>query len=273
VTNLFYPKDRLQGWYVSMLLVSLGVHAVVLVLPLPQQSQQQSQPLQPEPKTVKITSLVAPQQSSTATRPVPPRKPVAQPVQSSVQPKQKQVAQTKTTERVQLPIQAIATPLSTPSPTRPATPTPSPNSNQVPAKQETTPTLQTAAPGSVTQLFGDLASRDRRSESSDISVTPNLFTNPDLFFELASLPAQPQLKPEILRATWIAAKTPTQVYVEILVVQGQSNNFQVSERGIYSEGTVYEVKQGENTWYFNLVPTRQEGTAIVVWKRDPSTLL
>lgn len=76
-----------------------------------------------------------------------------------------------------------------------------------------------------------------------------------------------------MRATWIADKTPTQVYIEILGIQAQKNNFQVFELGTYGQGTVYEVKQEEKTWYFNLVPTqngKDEGTAIVVWKHDPS---
>jgi len=259
---------KYQGWYASMLLVSLGVHALLLVLPIPQKSWQPPQSLQPERSPVKITSLVAPQQSSTAVRPVSPPRPVPKPTQLKEQPDRKRVAQPKTTEPVQLPTQAIALPRPTPK----ATPTATPNPNQPPVSTEVVPTPQPTltAPDAATELFGDLGSDDRPSESSDPSVAPDLFTNPDLFFDLASLPTQPQLKSEILRATWVAAKTPTQVYIEILVRQGQSQNFQVSERGIYSQGTVYEVKQGENTWYFNLVPTRQAGTAIVVWKRDPS---
>ncbi|WP_143780448.1 hypothetical protein [Leptolyngbya sp. 'hensonii'] len=123
----------------------------------------------------------------------------------------------------------------------------------------------------VEKLFSQLATSSEPPD--EISASPDLFANPTLFFAPDSLQAgqQPKLQPTILRTTWIEAKTPMQVYVDILVTQGQQSQFQVAEKGTYGGGTVYEVKQDHATWYFNLIPTKDlTGSIIVVWLQDPS---
>lgn len=225
---------------------------------------------------VKLMDLVVPKQATSLLRqPQPSYLPAQSPPATPVVPLQPLFITTSSPQESVSP--SIPTPAPNPEPTASPSPTPSPTPSPVPTpnpvpKPTATPTLTPgSAPGSVSAFLGQLASSDRSSEPSDPSVSPSLFVNPQLFFDSGLTVNQAKLKPDILRATWIAGKTPVQVYVEILVVQGQSNNFQVFERGNYGQGTVYEVKQSDRTWYFNLVPTKNtEGTAIVVWQHDPS---
>lgn len=236
--------------YRPMLLVALGIHAVLLLLPLPQPKDQ-------EPKTVKLTALVAPRRpTAPAPKPTPPKPPSKPTVQGT-----KAISSTKAKGRVAPVLTPVASPLPTPTPTS-TTPAASP-----------TPTPAAAA-ASVSEFLGQLASSNDSPETSSETPSPDRFTDPSLFFDKLPPFGEARLKPDILRAAWMAGKTPAQVYVEILVTQGQRSNFQVSERGTYSQGTVYEVKQGTNTWYFNLVPAKKaNGTVIVVWQHDPSVPL
>lgn len=245
-----------------MLVVSIGFHAGLLLLPLPKAPQAKTQEL----KTVKITDLIASQKHPSRTSETKPFQPTPRaPAQQAIAPTP---AQTKP-KIIPTPdhgASASPTPTSSPvSPPTPATPTATPTPE--------TPTSNASA-GSVAEFLGQLDSGNGSPETKANSPSPDLFTDPNLFFDQVTPLNQARLKPEILRAAWIAGKTSVQVYVEILVTQGQHNNFQVLERGTYGQGTVYEVKQESNTWYFNLVPTKNsDGTVIVVWQRDPSAPL
>lgn len=162
---------------------------------------------------------------------------------------------------------SISSPIPTPTPS--PTPRPIPKSISSPIPTPSSTSSPTSSPTESSSVVSDLFDRlgtGGSSKLNDKSPSPSLFSDPSLFFD-----EQAQLKSGILRAIAISGKTPSQIYIDILVKQGQKANFQSFEKGNYGTGTVYEVRQANNIWYFNLVPTQDTtGTIIVVWQRDPS---
>lgn len=242
-----------------LLFVSIAVHAALLLWHDPKLSQSPSSLTYTE---VEITDLVTPKALTTPT-PIPQAAP--NPIPKAPESlKEAVVPSPKIENTIDAPKVSPVAP--TPQPTSEAniTPTPSPSPTITPTPSPSpSPTLTAIASSStVATLFDQLAS----GNPGLMNASPALFADPTLFFN------QTTLKPNILRAIAIAEKSPIQVQVEILQTQAQKANFQVFERGTYGEGTVYEVRQDSNIWYFNLVPTKDAtGTIVVVWQQDPSS--
>lgn len=257
--------------YSVTVVASIALHAALaFLIKVPQPPEPQP------PKTVKITDLVAPKTSTVPTV-TPKSKPkTASPQPSSIARSQNVTAISPSTVQ-KSPVAEISqsiAPRSVPVASQPvnhaaqdrptSTQPPTSTASSAPAPTSTKP----AVSGTVSDLFAQLGSSSPATNNS--SPAPALFADPSKFFEQGAT-STPTLKPEILRATSIADKAPGAVYIDILVTQGQSANFQVSERGNYGGGTVYQVTQGKHSWYFNLLPTKDAtGTLIVVWQNDPS---
>lgn len=259
--------------YSVTVVASIALHAALaFLIKVPQPPEPQP------PKTVKITDLVAPKTST-----VPTVTPKSKPKTASRQPSSiaRSQNEAETPRRVvqkssiaEISQSIVQAPRSVPVASQPvnhaaqdrptSTQPPTSTASSAPAPTSTKP----AVSGTVSDLFAQLGSSSPATNNS--SPAPALFADPSKFFEQGAT-STPTLKPEILRATSIADKAPGAVYIDILVTQGQSANFQVSERGNYGGGTVYQVTQGKHSWYFNLLPTKDAtGTLIVVWQNDPS---
>jgi len=247
---------------------SIALHGIFLVLPISEESVTSTEEA-PEPaEAIALADLLAPAE-------VGDRPPAALPSPTSASPSPVEEA------IVQLPVQPPAPPVSPqPSPSPPlspeASPTPSPEAAPVEVEEaiaSPTPTPEASPdppleelPDQVQTFFEELAAATGAPVNPP---SPDLFAEPSLFFEANNPEAT--LKPDILRAVWMEGKTPQQVYISVLNSQLQDGNFQAVQKNDYGSGTVYEVRQGEATWYLNLVPTLDgSGTIIVVWNRDPS---
>lgn len=249
-----------------LFLISIVLHVAVLLWLVPKFLQPTFSQSVTE---VEIVDLVAPKPSSSPpVRSQPSAKPA--PTKSAIDnTTQSQPAAQASPTLIPTPI-----PIPTPTPKSTPTPTPTPKATSQPTPTPTPPAMPIPTPPSSTHaildLFTQLAAGSRLEQNST-PPDPKLFDDPSLFFDAVTPAAQARLKSDIVRAIAINRKTPVQVYVEILVTQAQQSDFQVSERGSYGNGIVYEVRQGTNVWYINLVPTKdQTGTLIIVWQRDPS---
>jgi hypothetical protein len=101
-----------------------------------------------------------------------------------------------------------------------------------------------------------------------VEVTPDLFEQPDAFFDgLATDPWR--YKPDILRTAVVEETSPSQVFITLLA-NSRESGFRSTQQADYGGGLVYEVVRQDQRWFFNLVPTTQGGTAIVVWAQVPS---
>jgi hypothetical protein len=75
-------------------------------------------------------------------------------------------------------------------------------------------------------------------------------------------------KPDILRTAVVEETPPSQVFITLLA-NSRESGFRSTQQADYGGGLVYEVVRHDQRWFFNLVPTRQGGTAIVVWAQVP----
>jgi len=263
-TEPLLKGDRpLLPWFLRLFLhpafwLSIILHGMVLVLPSSEESATSTQEA-PEPvEAIALADLLAP--AEVGDRPL-----TALP---SPSPMEKAIVQSS--------VQPPAPPVSPqPSPSPEASPTPSPEADSEGVEAIASPTPPPDAspdppleepPDQVQTFFEELAAA---TGAPVHPLSPDLFADPSLFFDANNPEAN--LKADILRAVWMEGKTPQQVYISVLNSQLQDGNFQTIQKADYGGGAVYEVRQGDTTWYLNLVPTLDgNGTIIVVWNRDPS---
>ncbi|PSN12003.1 hypothetical protein C7293_21970 [filamentous cyanobacterium CCT1] len=94
-------------------------------------------------------------------------------------------------------------------------------------------------------------------------ATPDLFEQPDAFFDGLATDTW-RYKAAILRTTVVEETSPDQVFIALLA-NSRESGFRTTQQADYGGGLVYEVVRQDQRWFFNLVPTIQGGTAIVVW--------
>lgn len=239
-----------------MWLISLGLHGLLLMVPLPDYPLSES----PKPlREVKITDLPASPQGSTSKSSESSAK-VSKPTSSDTS----------------IPRQDIEIRPRLPKPTPSATPTPkpTPSATPTPPKPVTTPTATPGVKvegGELEKFLGELTASSEMPPDEASKLSPDLFAEPRLFFDQLGSSSEPKPKSGILKMVRIDGKKPDQVQVQVLNSQRSGKNFQVSELGNYGEGKVYKVQQESKVWYFNLILTKgSSGTVVVVWKRDPS---
>ncbi|NEQ22260.1 MAG: hypothetical protein F6K28_24320 [Microcoleus sp. SIO2G3] len=261
----------LQTLYQPALFISLVLHGLLLVVPIPERSHSSSDNSPQAKKTIALTDLLAsPKPSARPASPQP--QPKASP--STAKPTSENSAPKITPQPQAIAPSVQSQPSAIPTPSSRATPSPSPTPSSTPAAEASatptpavTPTLPLEEnPNTVQNFFEQLAA------TTGVPVnppSPNLFHDPSLYFDSAE--TEPTLKSDILRAVWMDGKTPEQVYISVLSSQLQSGNFQTEQKPDYGGGTVYKIRQDDSVWYLNLVPTTDgKGTIIVVWNREPS---
>jgi len=251
--------------YRPMLFISLTLHGIVLMLPIPHSTKPQVEQ-KPQQEKLEITQLLA-----------PPKKPSPQPSVQKTPLQRQQVAQPTpkiTPQQVKSPIISQPKPSPSISPTPQATISPTPTPLASPTPEPTPESTIEASPNvsddNVTEfqnLFGEVSGE----VPEELGVDPSYFAQPELFFTPESLATdEPQQKQEIARIKWISLKTPEQVFTEI-EQQLKSSGMEVSSQGEYGGGNIYKLQKGNFVKYLNLVPTATSiGTMIVVWNSDPN---
>lgn len=264
--NQLYLQEKnlpsgLRVLYRPMLLISLGLHGLLLMIPI------LSEPKKPDPPkkedTVKISDLLAP-----PPQPSPTTSPKPTPKKSAPIPQRRVVLRPPAPSPRPNPIptpKASPTPAATPTPE--ATPTPAATlTPEATPDPEVTPTPNSDA-GDFQDVFGQVEG------VPDELVDSNLFSQPELFFTQESLdadPSNPTRLQGIERIKWISLKSPDEVFSEVL--EPGTEGMEVSEKGEYGGGTLYELKKGAFIRYISLVKTEglSKGTVFVVWNRDPN---
>lgn len=240
-----------------MLLISLGLHGLLLLIPMPTQPLLQSQEPEPQPEeTIKISDLLIP-----PSKPSP--KPSSKPSPKASKLTSKKAAPIPRQQAVSLPSASKPqpNPVSTGSPTSEASSTPqaSPEATSTPDAEASDEEFQ--------NLFGKV-----EGEVDEKLIDPNLFERPESFYTEESLSAggKPARKSEIDKIKWISLKTPD-VVLDELKPQLKGINVEPTTQGEYGGGTVYQIKKGSSVRYINLVPTKGSiGTIVIVWSRDPN---
>lgn len=228
-------------------LIALGLHGLLLIVPLPDHLLTES----PKPlKEVKVTDLPAsPKGSTSKSSPNSTSKPTSN-------------ASTPRPDVVTRPPSPTPTPSATPTPTPSAIPTPKPTTTLT-----STPGVNIEG-GELDKFLEELAANTEMSADKASQPTLNSFSEPRFFFDQLGL--NPKPKSDILTMRLINGKTPNQVQNQVLRSQGKGRNFRSEQLDGYGGGDVYRVLRDNKVWYFNLVPTKDSsGTVVVVWKREP----
>jgi hypothetical protein len=242
---------RNNGWALPGLywVVSLGLHGVLLFMPLPSEPPK---PTAPRP-LVKITRLPSPPPSPTPTpspAPTPSFTPTPSPSPTPAP-------------------SPIASPSPQPSPPSRSPPevTPVPSPSPAPPDPLAAPQIQaafTTTIGQVAQQYGD-----RAADLSGIFATsPETFIEqPRKFYTPAGKPL-PGFDGKTLQ---VDKANPAQVF-SLYEAALKGAGFQVAPLPDYGGGLLYEVKQGNVSYYLNLLPlTDRSGTLVVIWALRPGT--
>ncbi len=132
-------------------------------------------------------------------------------------------------------------------------------------------------PADYYNLLTDLAPQADRSDNPQTNAQPQQFVNPQLFYNVVSeselqTGSIPEMRPGIDGSpTLILGQTP-EVFYQTIATAGLSGTFQVTPKGEYGGGKLYQLKKDTTTFYMNLVPTKdQKGTIVVTWLKKPGS--
>lgn len=132
-------------------------------------------------------------------------------------------------------------------------------------------------PADYYNLLTDLAPQVDRSDNPQTNAQPEQFPKPEMFFEVVNAAelqngAIPEMRPGIDGSpTLIAGQTPD-VFFQTISTAGLSGTFQVTPKGQYGGGNLYQLKKDSTTFYMNLVPTKDNtGTIVVTWLKNPGS--
>lgn len=242
----------LRGLWRPMLAVALTLHVLVLLAPL---GAQKKAPPKEDKQPVKITRL--------STR--------------------KKLPQASRVAKVRPNVQRRTTPKPPPAIVTKATPTPSP----VVAPTNTKAAGDSKSEGDTTKLdpiterftesFGGFAAMRTQVDGSeqavplrapgDAPITADLFPDPNAFFsDITKLTKRAGL----VTFDWFSPIKPDSLFTEYIEPTYTGNGFTITLKGEYGGGEVYELKNGNDVRYFNVVPTGDRtGTLIMVWKNSP----
>ena len=284
-----------------MLLASLGLHALLLLLPIGGEEQVKKEPKKIDEKPVKVTQLARPKATPTPqAKPKPTSRPtlaqspalkraavspapvleVKQTLRPSPSPQPveaEEVNKVEPAERKAEP-QPTSTNTPTPTPTNTPTPTPTPDESGVdPVTQNFAAPLGTLsnevdAPGGTGELTKEFLWKQ------EIPAAPEDFKDPSPFFEdIAARKGKPGVATYVyLSPVRDDAET---FYTAQLKGIYETNGFTVEKKGEFGGGPVYEVKKDDQARYFNIVPGgskaagsgdfQQTGLIVVIWKQSP----
>lgn len=249
-----------------MVAVSLALHGILLMAPLPPQPQAEPEP-EPEPEEVQISSLksltrTAPQPTPTPKAAPPTPKPLPKPPVQSVAPR-------PPAPRPAPPPPPAPSPAPTPTPL--ATPTPAPTplvevSPSPPTEEQELQDFLGQFQGSISGVGAD--------ETAGLGIPYYLFQQPELFFTSDSLAAADSSGADPIRVEgiddilWASRKRPDAVYQEL---QTLFAGFTFTEAGEYGGGPLYQISKGSTVRFINLIQsTDRTATFVVVWNRDPN---
>ncbi|MBE9012121.1 hypothetical protein IQ250_18135 [Pseudanabaenaceae cyanobacterium LEGE 13415] len=132
-------------------------------------------------------------------------------------------------------------------------------------------------PADYYNLLTDLAPQVDRSDNPQTNAQPEQFPRPEMFFNVVSSAELqngviPEMRPGIDGSpTLIAGQTPD-VFFQTISTAGLSGTFQVTPKGQYGGGNLYQLKKDSTTFYMNLVPTKDNsGTIVVTWLKNPGS--
>ena len=260
-----------QMWK-PMWLASLGLHGLLLVIPIP--ATETPKPTKKPQELVKLIQVTpTPKPVSAIAKPKPT------PVASSrpLVPQQRVVA-TKPTPRI---VTKSPSPVVTPTPQKPVTPVavdslPPATEIEIDTKnQELLPPPQAiplVSPSPVTIATESIngvpvdPSWQVVEQPSEIIAEAEMFTQPD-----------GKLHPDIVdKVAQIPAKSPDTVFNEFFKSQLENANFNVEHYGTYAEGGgLYKLTPKDNSpiLYLALAPDKQgTGTVVTIWNKYPSPI-
>ncbi|MER3434943.1 MAG: hypothetical protein C4288_16360 [Leptolyngbya sp. ERB_1_1] len=132
-------------------------------------------------------------------------------------------------------------------------------------------------PADYYNLLTALAPQVDRSDNPQTNAQPQQFAKPEMFYNVVSeaelqTGSIPELRPGIDGSpTLILGQTP-EVFYQTIATAGLSGTFQVTQKGQYGGGNLYQLKKDSTTFYMNLVPTKdQKGTIVVTWLKNPGS--
>lgn len=132
-------------------------------------------------------------------------------------------------------------------------------------------------PADYYNLLTDLAPQVDRSDNPQTNAQPEQFPKPEMFFNVVSAAELqtgtiPEMRPGIDGSPTLITGQPPDVFFQTISTAGLSGTFQVTPKGQYGGGNLYQLKKESTTFYMNLVPTKDNtGTIVVTWLRNPGS--
>ncbi|XHX80325.1 MAG: hypothetical protein RBJ76_10470 [Stenomitos frigidus ULC029] len=252
----------LKALFRPMLAVALGIHGLLLFVPLSPEKKELPEPTE---KPVKISRL------SNQKVPIKPKPKVAAP---------KPVVKRNVTPPPTLVVKATPTPSPAPSPDS-ATSSPSPSATP-PATPPAAPVDSTPSSDPEAAAFaGPLDAITRRRPDTDgvekdlpvretsVPIGSFLFGDPTLFF---TDPDNDIVKPGVSAVEFLGTLNDLDAALkEDIEPAYTGNGFTFTKVGEYGEGPVYAVKKDDLTRYLNFVLNKSKtGILVVVWKKSPA---
>ena len=261
----FNPQKKPLRWLWRainhpMFAIALGLHALLLFIPLPSEPET---PPEPEPEeTVKITKLVSKQKEQpVAKSPPKPKPPANTPPKPKAAPRQVVVKVPPPVPRSQV------TPTVLPSTNVESSPEASPSGLNI---QDYSEEFDGAMSGFLTNL---------NEEDAANQQTPYflLRDNLSLIFSQASLA---QKSPgeldendvrEGVETIGYASRIKANRVYEQLEQEWQSRGVDYQESGEYAGGPLYKLQKGDTVRYVNLIPVSGGSTFVVDWSKNPGS--
>jgi hypothetical protein len=257
--NQPYSKRNLPfPLWVLMLLVSLGLHGLVLMMPIPSDPRKAQLPKQAKIKITQLPTFASPPSLKLSPQPSP--QPASSPPQVSFQtqspaPIRSIPPSARPTPKPISKPKSLSTPALKPTPTltlTPSLPTPTPSTN--------TPT---PTPPSSSSFDEVLTQVDQQGAFADFDSPELYFARPESFYDKSGKP----LSGFDGKFTYIEGTNPEDVYKKFFA---NSRGFKVFSAEKYGGGLLYKVEQNISVRYVNLLPVKDgSGTIVIVWSRLP----
>ncbi len=248
----------------------LGLHAVLLFLPLPQEEKPKTADDKKDPlKIIQVPTAGLTKPVAIAKTAIP-AKPVTQTTS---------VAKTPTTTptkpaNASLPVVEAGT--TTTPPATDTTPTPPDTATPSPAP----PTVsEIEAEEALFKVLAGIPAPDSTDPAATNVALPEQFEQPDKFLTVPNADGEREWRPE-LQGTPVYANGETPEYFYETLFEGElKGKFQELKKvGEYGGGALYYLKQGSYEAFVSLVPAKLPpdtvgiAAIIAVWSKDPRTL-
>ena len=253
-----------------MWLASLGLHGLLLVIPIP--ATETPKPT-PKPQLVKLTVIPTPTPVTKIIKPKPT--PVAS---SRPQVTQQRVATTNPTPRI---VTKPPRPVVAPTPQKPVTPVAVDSLPPATEIELDTKNQELLPPPQAIPLVSPSPVTIATASINGVPVNPSwqVVEKPSEIIAEAAMFTQPdgKLHPNIVgKVAQIPDKSPDTVFDEFFSSQLENANFNVEHSGTYAEGGgLYKLTPKDNSpiLYLALAPDRQgTGTVVTIWNKYPSPM-